>query len=303
MTRRLFVFLSLAISAADAQSPGVLPVDEATRDSGLVAFRRDVLAALARDDTAAVLASFSPQVTLDLGGGEGIAVLRERLRERDVWRELVEVLSNGGRFEVDSTFYAPWWFHVDLDDPFDQWVVIGDGVRMREAPRASAAVVATLPRMVVSDDSAATADPDWVPIRLPDGRRGFVAARFLRRTVGYRVGIRREGGRWRIVAFLAGDCDGGSPRPSLGAPGYPAGIASRSPRARCTPMDEDKFNLDVRKFLKHFGVTAQREIEKAVAAGIATGRLKGTETIKARAVLEIEGFGRLEAIEDDIHLA
>ncbi len=68
-------------------------------------------------------------------------------------------------------------------------------------------------------------------------------------------------------------------------------------------MDEDKFNLDVRKFLKHFGVTAQREIEKAVAAGIATGRLKGTETIKARAVLEIEGFGRLEAIEDDIHLA
>ena len=68
-------------------------------------------------------------------------------------------------------------------------------------------------------------------------------------------------------------------------------------------MDEDKFNLDVRKFLKHFGVTAQREIEKAVAAGIATGRLKGTETIKARAVLEIEGFGRLDAIEDDIHLA
>ncbi len=205
VTLRLFVFLSLAIGAADAQSPGVLPVDEATRDSGLVAFRRDILAALARDDTAAVLASFSPRVTLDLGGGEGIAVLRERLRERDVWRELVEVLSNGGRFEVDSTFYAPWWFHVDLDDPFDQWVVIGEGVRMREAPRGSAAVVATLPRMVVSDDSAVTADPDWVPIRLPDGRRGFVAARFVRRTVGYRVGIRREGGRWRIVAFLAGD--------------------------------------------------------------------------------------------------
>ena len=67
-------------------------------------------------------------------------------------------------------------------------------------------------------------------------------------------------------------------------------------------MDEERFNMDVRKFLKHFGVTAQREIEKAVADGIADGRLKGTETIKARAVLELEGFGTLERIEGDIHI-
>jgi hypothetical protein len=67
-------------------------------------------------------------------------------------------------------------------------------------------------------------------------------------------------------------------------------------------MDEDRFNLDIRKFLKHFGVTAQREIEKAVAAGLADGTLKGTETIKARAVLELEGFGTLERIEGDIHV-
>ena len=67
-------------------------------------------------------------------------------------------------------------------------------------------------------------------------------------------------------------------------------------------MNEDRFNLDVRKFLKHFGVTAQREIEKAVAAGIADGKLKGTETIKARAVLELEGFGTLERIEGEIGL-
>lgn len=67
-------------------------------------------------------------------------------------------------------------------------------------------------------------------------------------------------------------------------------------------MNEEQLNLDIRKFLKHFGVTAQREIEKAVAAGIADGKLKGTETIKARAILEVEGFGTLERIEGDIHL-
>jgi hypothetical protein len=67
-------------------------------------------------------------------------------------------------------------------------------------------------------------------------------------------------------------------------------------------MDEERFNFDIRKFLKHFGVTAQREIEKAVAAGIADGKLKGTETVKARAVLELEGFGTLERIEGEIHI-
>ena len=68
-------------------------------------------------------------------------------------------------------------------------------------------------------------------------------------------------------------------------------------------MNEETFNMDVRKFLKHFGVTAQREIEKAVADAVADGRLKGTETIKARAVLELEGFGTLEQIDGEIRLA
>lgn len=67
-------------------------------------------------------------------------------------------------------------------------------------------------------------------------------------------------------------------------------------------MDEDRFNLDIRKFLKHFGVTAQREIEKAVAAGLADGTLEGTETLRARAVLELEGFGTLEQIDGEIRV-
>lgn len=67
-------------------------------------------------------------------------------------------------------------------------------------------------------------------------------------------------------------------------------------------MDEDRLNLDIRKFLKHFGVTAQREIEKAIATGLADGRLKGSGTIRARAILEIDGFGTLERIEGEIHL-
>jgi hypothetical protein len=39
-------------------------------------------------------------------------------------------------------------------------------------------------------------------------------------------------------------------------------------------MNEDTFNMEVRKFLKVVGVTSQREIELAVRKAIDTGRLK-----------------------------
>jgi len=53
-------------------------------------------------------------------------------------------------------------------------------------------------------------------------------------------------------------------------------------------MNEETFNLEVRKFLKKVGVTSQREIEKAVRQAIADGRLNGGETIKANVKLKVE---------------
>jgi hypothetical protein len=54
-------------------------------------------------------------------------------------------------------------------------------------------------------------------------------------------------------------------------------------------VDEEVFNLEVRKFLKRFGVTAQREIEKSVDAALKSGALKGTEVLAVRATLDIPG--------------
>ena len=39
-------------------------------------------------------------------------------------------------------------------------------------------------------------------------------------------------------------------------------------------MNEDRFNMDIRKFLKVVGVTSQREIETAVRHALAKGRLQ-----------------------------
>lgn len=54
-------------------------------------------------------------------------------------------------------------------------------------------------------------------------------------------------------------------------------------------MDEEVFNLEVRKFLKRFGVTAQREIEKSVAAALQRGTLQGSEVLQVQATLAIPG--------------
>ena len=68
-------------------------------------------------------------------------------------------------------------------------------------------------------------------------------------------------------------------------------------------MDQDVFNIDLRKFLKRFGVTAQREIERAVAEGLEKGTLTGTETLSVRATLTIpDVLGELR-IDGEIGLA
>jgi len=67
-------------------------------------------------------------------------------------------------------------------------------------------------------------------------------------------------------------------------------------------MNEDTLNVSVRKFLKKVGVTSQREIEQAVRAAISDGRLKGNETMPAKAILTIEGVGLSVEIEGAVEL-
>ena len=55
-------------------------------------------------------------------------------------------------------------------------------------------------------------------------------------------------------------------------------------------MNEEIFNLSIRKFLKMVGVNSQRQIEQAVAAAIADGSISGTESIAAKVTLEVAGL-------------
>ena len=65
-------------------------------------------------------------------------------------------------------------------------------------------------------------------------------------------------------------------------------------------MNEDTFNIEVRKFLKVVGITSQREIELAVRKAIEAGKLKGNATLEAKMVLTIPGLGLEHHIDGKI---
>ncbi len=67
-------------------------------------------------------------------------------------------------------------------------------------------------------------------------------------------------------------------------------------------MNEETFNMSIRKFLKMVGVRSQTEIERAVANAIADGRLKGHEALPAHMELTIDGIALKLALDGEIRL-
>ena len=68
-------------------------------------------------------------------------------------------------------------------------------------------------------------------------------------------------------------------------------------------MDEDVFNIQLRKFLKKVGIQSQREIEQAGGAGVASAKFDGTVVLKASVQLKLSGTEFDVMIEDDIKLS
>ncbi len=52
-------------------------------------------------------------------------------------------------------------------------------------------------------------------------------------------------------------------------------------------MNQETFNLSIRKFLKTVGINSQREIEQAVAKAIDDKQIAGNESFPVQVTLEI----------------
>jgi hypothetical protein len=67
-------------------------------------------------------------------------------------------------------------------------------------------------------------------------------------------------------------------------------------------MNEDVFNMELRKLLKKVGVTSQREIEQAVRDALDSGKLTGNETLTAKVRISIESLDLDHEITGNISL-
>ena len=67
-------------------------------------------------------------------------------------------------------------------------------------------------------------------------------------------------------------------------------------------MDEKIFNLEIRKFLKNFGITAQSEIEKKVRESLDDNSIGGNEILEVEANLNIEKINLNHKISGNIKI-
>ena len=68
-------------------------------------------------------------------------------------------------------------------------------------------------------------------------------------------------------------------------------------------MNEERFNMDIRKFLKLVGVTSQREIERAVRAALADGTLAETVVLRPKVTLSMPEIGLDHVVDGEIGLS
>ena len=67
-------------------------------------------------------------------------------------------------------------------------------------------------------------------------------------------------------------------------------------------MNEDKLNMEIRKFLKNVGITSQREIEHTILKKVEQGNLAGGETFDVRMALEVSDLEIRKEIDGKIRL-
>ena len=67
-------------------------------------------------------------------------------------------------------------------------------------------------------------------------------------------------------------------------------------------MNEETFNISLRKFLKMVGVNSQREIEQAVAKAVADKAISGNEKMPAVMTLEFPALKLTARFEGKIEL-
>jgi hypothetical protein len=193
-----------------AAPPQLMPVDEASTRPDFFSFRASLQGAIARRDTTALLAVVHPQIKNSFGGDDGIDKFRSMWKidepDSEIWAELGTVLALGGSFHDTDTFVAPYVFSrwPDQFDAFEHVAVIGSNVRIRSQPDTTSTPIDTVSFAILPVAREGADTEGWTAVQI-DKTAGYISSAYVRSPIDYRAIFRFEGGRWRLVTFVAGD--------------------------------------------------------------------------------------------------
>ena len=207
---------AVVVAMVDGGAPKLLPRDEA--NESFRQFRSAALRALANRDTAFLYGMLAPEIKNSFGGDDSIAGFRRMWKtddpNSDVWTALIRVLTMGGQQPTDSQFTAPYVyaFWPDSMDAFEHVAVIGDSVRVHEAPSPNSRVLGGALNSILKfkdwrglPASGVAADTTWAKILLPNADSGWIRGASVYSPIGWRAMFVRRGGRWLMIFFVRGD--------------------------------------------------------------------------------------------------
>lgn len=185
------------------------PRDECGHVPGARQFREALAAAVLAGDADAIAALAVPEVRLGFGGDDGRAQLRRQLAAKDgkLLGEFRKLLELGCAANGDNGLTMPWYFAQDMGaiDSSVAMLVAGQGVPVRSGPETSAPVLETVSWDLVELVGESQPDKPFQQVKAADGTQGYVATGSLRSLLGHRLLAERRGGKWMIVAMVAGD--------------------------------------------------------------------------------------------------
>ncbi len=199
-----------------------MPFDEGPQNPDFVAFRKRLFQAVLDKDTSFLASIIHPDIKFSLGDGHGKAEflagwqLDTNPGASSFWEEFKAVLSLGGGFGDPSktAFYAPYIMLLrDIEDPYNQSIVIGENVRLREQPASNSNIIASLswnlvtmiPQTDFHEETIGGETHSWQYVKTHDGKTGYVFGKYIRSPNDFRAGFQLYDGKWLMDRFLAGD--------------------------------------------------------------------------------------------------
>jgi hypothetical protein len=210
MRSLLFLFLSATVTCAE---PKLLPIDESGK-GGFAKFKKNLETAVERCDANFIESILAADALASFGEDRGIEGFQRTYDLKDpkapFWRELARVLSLGGTFnrarqEFTAPYVAARW--PEKFDAMEYGALTGKDVVVRAAASAESKELARLSYSILklAPDNDSAGQSEWIAVHLPAGGIGFVPASAMRSALDYRAQFRREGKKWKLASFLAGD--------------------------------------------------------------------------------------------------